>query len=208
MSIFKRNSVNLEVPSLPAPEPEPHPDEHALDDYQKMFNEIKIRDEWKDRVAYAAKLIFSSKARYETVSKKTGVPWAFIGALHHMESNCDFTKHLHNGDSLKKRTVQVPRNRPPYGSGPYSWEESALDALAYDNIKPPLNTESQMLHKAESYNGVGYKRRGVPSPYLWSGTQFYSRGKYVRDGVYDPNVISKQVGVAAILWQLKKDWNV
>jgi lysozyme family protein len=29
----------------------------------------------------------------------------------------------------------------------------------------------------------------VASPYVWAGTDQYQSGKYVRDGVYDPNVV-------------------
>jgi hypothetical protein len=39
----------------------------------------------------------------------------------------------------------------------------------------------------------------VASPYLWAGTDQYRSGKYVRDGVYDPNVIDSQAGCAGLL---------
>ena len=35
--------------------------------------------------------------------------------------------------------------------------------------------------------------------YLWSKTNHYSKGKYVYDGVYDPNAVSSQVGAMATL---------
>jgi hypothetical protein len=51
----------------------------------------------------------------------------------------------------------------------------------------------------EQYNGLGYANRGLPSPYVWSGTDQYISGKYVRDGVYDPAAIDKQLGCAGLL---------
>ena len=54
----------------------------------------------------------------------------------------------------------------------------------------------------ERYNGMGYKKKGLPSPYLWSYTQFYKKGKYAFDGKYDANLVSKQPGVAAIMKSL------
>ncbi|CCE04148.1 conserved hypothetical protein [Bradyrhizobium sp. STM 3843] len=51
----------------------------------------------------------------------------------------------------------------------------------------------------EQYNGLGYARRGVPSPYVWAGTNQYQSGKYVRDGVYDPAVVDRQLGCAGLL---------
>jgi hypothetical protein len=55
------------------------------------------------------------------------------------------------------------------------------------------------LAKLEQYNGLGYAARGRPSPYIWSGTDQYRSGKYVRDGVYDPNVVDSQPGCAGLL---------
>ena len=51
----------------------------------------------------------------------------------------------------------------------------------------------------ETYNGIGYAARGVPSPYLWAGTNQYRAGKYVRDGVYDPGKVDPQLGCAALI---------
>jgi hypothetical protein len=55
------------------------------------------------------------------------------------------------------------------------------------------------LAKLEQYNGLGYAARARPSPYIWSGTDQYKSGKYVRDGVYDPNVVDSQPGCAGLL---------
>jgi len=51
----------------------------------------------------------------------------------------------------------------------------------------------------EIYNGLGYASRGRPSPYVWSGTDQYISGKYIADGVYDPNAVDKQLGCAGLL---------
>jgi lysozyme family protein len=39
----------------------------------------------------------------------------------------------------------------------------------------------------------------VLSPYLWSGSQHYTSGKFVADGTFDPDAVSKQSGAAVIL---------
>lgn len=36
------------------------------------------------------------------------------------------------------------------------------------------------------------RNRGKPSAYLWSFSNHYEKGKYVRDRVWDPNYVSKQ----------------
>jgi hypothetical protein len=51
----------------------------------------------------------------------------------------------------------------------------------------------------EQYNGLGYATRGLPSPYIWSGTDQYAKGKYVRDGVFDSNVVDSQLGCAGLI---------
>jgi hypothetical protein len=56
----------------------------------------------------------------------------------------------------------------------------------------------------EAYNGWGYVKKGINSPYLWSGTNHYTSGKYVRDGVFDPRAVSKQLGAVCMLKELEK----
>jgi lysozyme family protein len=56
-----------------------------------------------------------------------------------------------------------------------------------------------MLYLLEKYNGLGYRMRGVPTPYLWSFSNLYEKGKFVQDGRYDPEAVSKQCGAALML---------
>jgi hypothetical protein len=91
----------------------------------------------------------------------------------------------------------------PAGRGPFkSWEEAAVDALV--NCRPcaARNRDWSIggtLTRLEEYNGLGYASRGRPSPYVWSGTDQYTSGKYIRDGVYDPGAVDKQLGCAGLL---------
>lgn len=151
--------------------------------------------------------IVKNKARYEAVCKAVGgkMPWYYVGIIHAMEASCNFTKHLHNGDPLKNRTVQVPANRPiadpAAGKGkPYTWEESAIDCCKYKGYdKIAVWDLETVFYQWERNNGFGYKTKGLNSPYLYSYTNQYTKGKYVADGKYDPNAISKQAGCAALL---------
>ena len=61
-----------------------------------------------------------------------------------------------------------------------------------------------MLFLFEKYNGFGYRRNSIkiPSPYLWSFSNHYTKGKFSADGVYDPELVSKQAGTATILRRL------
>jgi lysozyme family protein len=130
------------------------------------------------------------------------IPWWAVGVIHWMESSGDFRTHLHNGDSLKYRTVHAPQGRPLLGQPPFAWHESALDAV----LQLKLNRHDwhdcgSSLWALEGYNGFGYRLRntGVYSPYLWSFTNLYSRGKFTSDGHYDPDSVSRQAGCVSLM---------
>jgi lysozyme family protein len=151
----------------------------------------------------AARRILAVKARYLTVSAATGVPWFVIGLLHLREADLSFTTHLHNGDSLKRRTVHVPAGRPKRPDPPYGWEESAIDALRFDGLaKVDDWTLERIAFQSESYNGFGPRNRGRASGYLWAGSNVYTGGKYVEDGVWDGAVRDRQLGVMPVLKRL------
>jgi lysozyme family protein len=149
--------------------------------------------------------IVKNKARYEAVSLKTNVPWYVIAVIHTMESDCDFNTHLHNGDSLKARTHQVPAGRPLKGNPPFSWEESAIDALEYDHLAENKDwSMARILYLCEAYNGFGYEKHMIPSGYVWSGTNIAKPGRYIADHVWDASAISKRCGCAAMIKMMIK----
>jgi hypothetical protein len=102
------------------------------------------------------------------------------------------------GRSLEQGFVHVPAGRGPFKS----WEEAAIDALVHCAPYAARNMDwsiGRTLTKLEEYNGLGYAARERPSPYIWSGAGQYKSDKYVRDGVYDPNVVDSQPGCAGML---------
>lgn len=146
--------------------------------------------------------ILKFKQTYQAIEAETGVPWPFIGVIHIRESDGDMRTHLHNGDSLRGFTHQVPAGRPKVGHGPpFTWTESAIDALKYeglDKLHGQWNVEL-MLFEEEAYNGWGYLSKGDNSPYVWSWTNMYHGGKYVADGVYSSSAVDPQPGTAAMM---------
>jgi lysozyme family protein len=144
---------------------------------------------------------------YGSVGERAGgVPWWFVAALHMRESGFSFGAHLHNGDSLQGRTIRVPSGRPPGGQPPFGWPESAIDALTMPGKEFHRVAADggwsipRALWLAEAFNGLGYRRfRAMHSPYIWSATNHYTRGKYVADGRFSPVAVDAQPGVAALL---------
>ena len=138
------------------------------------------------------------KARYQAVEKTTGVPWWFIGVAHYRESNLDFNTYLGNGQALNKKTTIVPKGRGPFAT----WEEGAVDALVNCAPYAAKNKDWSIgpaLEMLEKYNGLGYAGKGLPSPYVWAGTDQYTSGKYIADGKYSPTAVDKQLGCAGVL---------
>ncbi|MDI3563567.1 hypothetical protein [Bradyrhizobium sp. Arg816] len=145
-----------------------------------------------------AKRLVAAKARYQVVEQATGVPWFVIAVIHERESSQNWKGSLAQGDPWDRVSVNVPAGRGPFAS----WEAAAIDALV--NCHPYLAKRKDwslagILIGLELYNGLGYATKGVPSPYLWSGTDQYKAGKYVADGKYDPSKVDAQLGCCALL---------
>jgi lysozyme family protein len=174
------------------------------DDYTRLWGTLSIRPRWDAKAKKAACGIAADKERYRAVELSTGVPWFVVGLIHQMESDRDFNTHLHNGDPLTARTSNEPRGRPTGGNPPFTWSESAADAIRYDKLdQVPQWTYERVAYELEKFNGFRSRTdHHINTPYLWSGTTHYERGKFVRDNVWDDNVVSKQLGALPILWHL------
>jgi lysozyme family protein len=149
-----------------------------------------------------AKRLVAAKARYDEVALRTNVPWYVIAVIHEREAAQRWDRSIAQGDRWDRKSVHVPAGRGPFKS----WEDAAVDALT--NCGPRAAhckdwSAGGALSLLESYNGLGYAHKGVPSPYIWAGTNQYVSGKYVRDGVFDPHVVDVQLGCAGILKAMK-----
>jgi lysozyme family protein len=141
-----------------------------------------------------------NKKRYMAASVATNVPWYVIACIHQMESDCNWDRHMHNGDPLKARTVQVPAGRPVAGNPPFTWEESCIDALNYDKLSENKDWSiAKILYLFEKFNGFGYEPHNVPSPYVWAGTSVQKPGRYVADHVWDATAVSNRCGCVTML---------
>lgn len=177
-------------------------------EYRELWDSTELTDRLRNASVATARKIVAGRTRYEAVGAATGVPWWVVGIIHQMECSGRWDQHLHNGDSLKARTHQVPAGRPkaaPINGREYTWEESAIDAVEHDRLhEVPEWSPERICHALEGYNGWGYRRHhpDVLSPYLWSGTNHYTRGKYTADGVWSNSAVSGQPGAIAILFAL------
>lgn len=172
-------------------------------EYERLFTTQVIKSDKLVDLNNAVQKIVAGKPRYSTVSSHTGVPWYVIGVIHYMECSNNFACHLHNGDPLTGRTVNAPAHRPIKGMPPFKWEDSAVDALAGFKGWTDWGIAGT-LYRLELYNGFGSRNHGVATPYLWGGTTFYTKGKYVADDKWNAAAVSSQIGAAAILHRMHK----
>lgn len=170
-------------------------------EYGRMFRNLEIRPQFQESADWHLAMMRQSRRHYQRVEAVTGVPWHFIAATHALEASFNFRAHLHNGDfPLSARTRQVPSGRPAVWLPPSDWESSAKDALGLLGYTGQTDWSlERTLYRLEAYNGLGYRRRGVPTPYLWSFSNHYDRGKFVADGRFSATAKSQQCGAAVML---------
>ena len=160
-----------------------------------------------EQMARTVGRILAHKDQYLAIQEATGVPWMLIAAIHARESNNKFDTYLHNGELLGKRTKLHPEGIL-FEKG--QWKEAAIDALTrvknanseFSSLNPNSSLGEMALF-AERYNGRGYEFRGLPSPYVYSGTDRYERGKYVADHVFDAATVDTRLGVMPIILALR-----
>ena len=179
--------------------------EPLRDSYLALYDGCASRPERADLINWHIATLTKpeNRSRYEEVEKRLQIPWYFVGIIHSLEAGFNFGAHLHNGDPLRARTWQVPAGRPLQWNPPTDWASSAADALTlkkYDN--QPDWTLGRMLYRFERYNGFGYRSHKIESPYLWSFSNQYTKGKYVKDGIWDANAVSRQCGAAVLVKEM------
>lgn len=159
----------------------------------------------------AAKFIVTNTSVYKQVGDAFGIPFYVIGAIHYRESSFDFTTHLANGDPLFDSTgTAIATTHVPSGLGPFdSWTSGAIGAIKEMKWGSSWHWDlCNALDNCERWNGLGYRRMGKASPYIWAGTTNQQLGMYVADGQFDPHALDPRVGVASIFMALKAVFDV
>jgi lysozyme family protein len=186
--------------------------------YLALYHGCVVAPKLLDQANRAAEKIVGWRTKggfYDDIESATGFPWFWIGPVHFLESSLKLTSHLHNGDPLTGRTVNVPKGRPkqaPADGKRYSFAESARDALSLQAYLVPKGRVwplCRLMFAWEGYNGFGYRAQQkrypdkvVRSGYLWAGTNRQGQGRYVKDNVFDIHKNATGAGAMAILLRL------
>lgn len=169
--------------------------------YAEQWDAMVINPARVAEMTRYAQFAISHKAEYLEIEKATGVTWPHVAVLHRRESDSDFNTYLGNGEPLNRVTRLVPKGRGPFSS----FLAGAIDAFGVDGLDKVIDWRlEKILYYCEIFNGLGYEGKGLPSPYIWGGTNQQRPGKYVSDGVFDPNVMDTQPGCAPILAMIAK----
>lgn len=200
------------VPSVtPPPVPQvPVPNGTRQERLVHLFNTMEIQTIGKQLASHIDWYVHEAqnkKGYYDIVSKHAAVPWEVVACVHALEAGYSMSKNLMNGQPWNQRTTWVPRGHGPWSS----WQEAAVAAFELKKREGKLPIDWDLGNTLEfllKFNGLGYERKGLVSPYLWSYTNHYANqggGKYVSDGKYSASAISLQVGAAVILKELNYD---
>lgn len=169
-----------------------------------------------------------NKARYQGVTDRLvelaandgtihPVPWWFIAIVSEREYGGPphWDRQLGQGDPIREVSHNEPAGRGPFlghagdvTPGHDAWTRCCLDALIDCAPHAARWTDwsiGGLLTLLEEYNGLGYAAHGVPSAYVWSGTDQYVSGKFVADHVYRASVIDVQEGCAPLAMMMAID---
>jgi len=169
-------------------------------EYRRDYARATVRPERVEAVDRLARQLASHEAQYRQVADPLGVPWWILGAIHQLEHSGRFTTAMDVTDP-----IDVPPGEPIPDARitDAEWNASATRELRRQSFDRWRDWSLPgALYMLERFNGFGYRGHDVATPYLWSYTTLYDRGKFVRAGVFDPNTVSAQAGAAAILKRL------
>lgn len=166
-------------------------------EYGRLLDTVKLTR--ADAAMSAARKVIANKTRYIAAAGNT-VPWALIGVLDLRESDCDPKAALGQGDPWNRVSTHVPKGKGPFDS----WVDAAKYYIHYDGLDDPPAPYDMVTacYMGEKWNGWGYRNKGIFSPYLWAGTNQYTRGKYVADGEYSSSAVDQQLGIIPVLYQM------
>lgn len=181
--------------------------------YAKDYDRMAVKKAWAGELDQALDFARANHWTYETVAQATGSHWAFIAAIHKRESDPDkkgnprFDTYLGNGQVLWKKTTIVPKGRGPWDTYPRgdfrNFVDGAVDAFKVDHLDRVFDWRlEKYFYYAELLNGFGYHVRGLPSPYLWAGTNVQVIGKFDDDGHFNAKMWDRQIGIVPMMAEL------
>lgn len=167
------------------------------DEITRNLHRMKVTANPKSLRATARRYI-ADKQRYLDLEEASGVPPLVSMVIADRESGGDPSRSLAQGDRWDRISIHVPKGRGPFRS----WLDAAIDAVKIDglnNIGKGNWTVELACFFQEKFNGFGYRLYGVPSAYVWAGTNIYQGGKFISDGKFSRTAWDTQIGVVPMM---------
>lgn len=155
--------------------------DHAPE-YVALFCSATLRPDRRNEVLSIARKIATNRPRYDAVSRTVGLPWFVIGILHAMHGDGDFNQSVLKAEKTRES----------------DWEARAVLELKDAGLTCGRSVP-EIARALESFNGLGYRDRGVPSAYLWAWTSVHEAGMFAAGGGYLPTAVPARPGAMAIL---------
>lgn len=173
-----------------------HPFTELFPEYVRLLQTMVVVK--KAEVDQIAKKLLSPLylPRYQAVQNANGVPVVFTATADERESGANPRRALGQGDPWGEVSTHVPK-----GFGPFkSWSDAAIfyEHMHHLDDNSTIWSWPYLCWKLEAWNGFGPRNRGIHTGYLWAGTSHYEKGKYVADGVWDPEAVDAQIGAIPV----------
>lgn len=177
-----------------------HPFEVLKPEYTALLAQMKITREAEVDAAAHKLLGFVDAGRYDAGCKATGVPIIVAAASFEREAGSRFNLNPAQGAPLHSRSTIIPHN------GPFDdWPTAQIAAYkidGLDKVGAPNWSWEISCYEEEGFNGFGPRAHGKHTGYDWAGTNIYTGGKYVSDGVWNPNAVDSQLGVIPMMLRM------
>ncbi len=182
----------------------------AYDDFtKKIAGGLTVDPKYASQIGAVMDKVDDRMATIDAIARQADLPRELVAAIWFRENSSMSTDvYLHNGEKLGKTTTLVPKG---IYFGKDQFVEAAVHALGMkSSIKDQLGLHygstdfAAMAAYTEAYNGFGYRNKGYVSAYVAAGTNLYQGGRYVADGVFDPNSWDARPGTLAIMAEMNK----
>jgi len=169
-------------------------------DYSTRWAAMVVRLDRMAATDAVVRRMASREARYRAVSDPFGVPWWWLAAIHELE---------HSGRFTVSMTVTDPIDVPPGQPIPNAtildsqWDDTARALLRSRGLTSWTDwSVPGAAYQWERFSGFGYRSHDVPTPYLWSYSNQYTAGKFIRANVFSATTVSQQAGAMVLLRRL------
>lgn len=135
------------------------------------------------------------KEKYQAIADQTDLPLMLIAAIHHREYGGNLNYSMTNGSEIGKANFVADAVKTIKSSGRWKAFHNAI------GMGKGTRNLLAMLQYAELWNGTGCADNGRINAYLYSGTNIYTKGKYLNSG-WSPNFEDRQAGVLCLLSQV------